>query len=199
MKSISCLRGHRGVDRKAEEHVNVSAVLPANRHWHSHSLSTPLPVTPHLAVDWHLIELRICLEPPAADRQLTGLSAKSLEWDTFSQRLSERFCQNNRVFISLLPKEKRDDCFCLFSDWWAKCGVAASGKWVILSHGVRKKVEVAVAEMFTQGYLWLCKFDYKLKIHKQMSCLISWSDVGWLLLPLSWAQGLRLHCLQFLC
>lgn len=36
-----------------------------------------------------------------------------------------------------------------------------------------KKVEVAVAQMFTQDYLRLCKFDYKLKIHKQMRCLMS--------------------------
>lgn len=77
MKSISCLPGHREVGRKAEEHVNVSAVLSANQHWHSHSRSTPLPVTPHLVLDGRLIELRICLELPAADRQLAGLPAKT--------------------------------------------------------------------------------------------------------------------------
>lgn len=122
MESISCLRGHCGVGRKAGEHVNVSAVLSANRHWHSHSRSTPLPVTPHLVVDGHLMELRICLELPAADRQLAGLPVKTLERDSFSQRLSETpepkrepiLPRQIKKLAALLPIVERDYCLCLF-------------------------------------------------------------------------------------
>lgn len=62
MKSISSLEGPCGFCHKANEHVNISTILSANQHWHSHSLSMPLSVTPHLRFDGRLIELQIWLE-----------------------------------------------------------------------------------------------------------------------------------------
>lgn len=76
MKSISSLEGPCGFCHKANEHVNISAILSANQHWHSHSLSTPPSVTPHLGFDGHLIELQIRLEEGG---NLSALSARNLK------------------------------------------------------------------------------------------------------------------------
>lgn len=60
------LAPRRGPVDSAERPMNTSTSPPsrrsANQHWHSHSLSTPLSVTPHLRFDGHLIELQICLK-----------------------------------------------------------------------------------------------------------------------------------------
>lgn len=66
----------RGPAYPAERPMNTSSsppsCRPANQHWHSHSLSTLLSVTPHLRFDGHLIELQICLEKGYSQSTLGG-------------------------------------------------------------------------------------------------------------------------------